>query len=122
MSTFQHCKVWIDLGDGWAHWPAGEAEYTAHFDYSPGRPGVHTLRNGDPGYPDDPPELYVTDLERNNCSLPLSKDNGESLLTDEQYESIERQVGDWICEQEAMALEGEYEHFRHHLLHPGEEA
>jgi len=121
MSKFQSCKVWLDLGDGWAHWPAGEAEYTAWFDYSPGRPGVHTLRNGDPGYPDDPPELCITDLERFNCCLPVIDENGDGILTDEQYESVERQVGDWICEQEAAALEGEYEHFRLHLLNPGEQ-
>ena len=32
-------------------------------DYSPGRPGVHTLSNGDPGWPDEPPELYITEVE-----------------------------------------------------------
>ena len=34
-----------------------------HFDYSPGRPGVHTLPNGDPGYPDDPDELTIQAIE-----------------------------------------------------------
>ncbi len=32
------------------------------FDYSPGSPGVHTLPNGDPGYPDEPDELEITDV------------------------------------------------------------
>ena len=110
MTRLQRCKVWLDLGDGWAHWPAGEAEYTAWFDYSPGRPGVHTLRNGDPGYPDEPPELEVTDLERNGCTLLLIDEEGRCPLTPDQIESIDRQVGDWICEQEAAANAIEYEH------------
>jgi len=90
-----HCKVWIDLGEGWAHWPAGEAEYTAWFDYSPGRPGRNYMPNGDPGYPDDPPELYVLYLERDGHKT--------TELTYEQLEPIERQVGDWIIEQEESA-------------------
>ena len=28
-------------------------------DYHPGRPGVHTLSNGDPGYPDEPAEFDI---------------------------------------------------------------
>ncbi len=32
------------------------------FDYSPGSPGVHTLPNGDPGYPDEPDELEITEI------------------------------------------------------------
>lgn len=34
-------------------------EVTAFFDYSPGRPGRNYMPNGDPGYPDEPPELDV---------------------------------------------------------------
>ena len=36
--------------------------YSGTVEYSPGRKGVHTLRNGDPGYPDDPPEFYFLTL------------------------------------------------------------
>ncbi len=32
------------------------------FDYSPGRPGKMYLRNGDPGYPDEPAEVEVTEI------------------------------------------------------------
>jgi hypothetical protein len=32
------------------------------FDYSPGSPGVHTLSNGDPGFPDDPEEFDITEV------------------------------------------------------------
>jgi hypothetical protein len=41
-----------------------DEEWTVDYDYSPGRPGVHALRNGDPGYPDEPPELYVNSIKR----------------------------------------------------------
>lgn len=52
------CPVWL-----------GDTEWTAHFDYSRGRPACHTQRNGDPGYPDDPPELYVEKLTRDGVTL-----------------------------------------------------
>ena len=35
---------------------------TVGVEYEPGRPGVHTLPNGDPGYPDDPPQLQVCEV------------------------------------------------------------
>lgn len=34
-------------------------EVEVDYDFTPGRPGVWTLPNGDPGYPDDPDELDV---------------------------------------------------------------
>lgn len=43
-----------------------------------GSPGVHTLSNGDPGYPDDPDE--INDVE---ASLP---DGTPIRLTDLEYE------------------------------------
>ena len=100
MRKFHKCPVWIDLGEGMVHWDAGEAEYTAHFDYSPGRPGKMYLRNGDPGYPDEPAELQINELERNGICLPIIDDDGDGMLTDEQYERIEYQVNNWIIEQE----------------------
>ena len=110
MTRFHVCPVWLDLGEGWrAEWPAGEAEYRAHFDYSPGRQGKMYLRNGDPGYPDEPPELYITDLERNGLSLPIIDEHGDGILTDEQYESAERQVSDWIEAQEEAEMAARYE-------------
>jgi hypothetical protein len=48
MNKARTCSVWI-----------GDEEWTAHFHYSPGRPGCHTQRNGDPGWPADPPEIEV---------------------------------------------------------------
>jgi len=36
--------------------------YSGTVEYSAGRKGVHTFRNGDPGYPDDPPEFWFLTL------------------------------------------------------------
>ena len=109
MSKYYKAQVWIDLGEGIPDWPAGEAEYIAWFDYSPGRPGVHTMRNGDPGYPDEPAELIVCDLERNGKSLPVIDEDGDSILTDAQYESVESQCSAMIEAIEAERDSAEYE-------------
>ena len=34
-------------------------EVEVDYKFTPGRPGVWTLPNGDPGYPDDPPEMDI---------------------------------------------------------------
>ena len=34
-------------------------------DYTPGRPGRRYMSNGDPGYPDEPDEIEITE-----CTLP----------------------------------------------------
>lgn len=52
-------------------------------DYSPGRPGVHTLRNGDPGWPDEPAELDIETVEtklKGEITLPLWADVTELLV------------------------------------------
>lgn len=38
----------------------GGHQLRCEYDYTPGRPGVHTMPNGDPGYPDDPEEFVVS--------------------------------------------------------------
>lgn len=38
--------------------------------YSPGSPGVHTLSNGDPGYPPQPEELEFDILDRRGRHAP----------------------------------------------------
>ena len=65
-------------------------EWTAHYDYSPGRPAVMYLRNGDPGYPEDPPELTVNRLTRGDKVLDFFK------LTDAEYDAIEAQCWDAV--------------------------
>lgn len=47
----------------------GLGDCTICYDYSPGRHGVHTMPNGDPGYPDDPAELYVTVVQIGSCEF-----------------------------------------------------
>ncbi len=42
------------------------------FDYSPGRPGKMYLRNGDPGYPDEPAEVEVTRIEFQSRQVSLA--------------------------------------------------
>ena len=48
--------------------PSVEIEVGGHalrveYEYSPGRPGRMYLRNGDPGYPDEPPGFAATKIE-----------------------------------------------------------
>ena len=43
----------VDLGI------VGEITVHVDYDYSPGRPAVMHLRNGDPGYPEEPAEINI---------------------------------------------------------------
>lgn len=67
MTTEYHHELTLDLGI------FGEQEVTIHYDYSQGRPAVMYLRNGDPGYPEEPAELTV-----NRVSWGLRGDLPES--------------------------------------------
>lgn len=58
----------------------------AEWDYYPGTPDVHTLRNGDPGYPGDPPELNILSLTSDPEGLPL-----DALLSFADFE-------DWLAD------------------------
>ncbi len=44
-------------------------EFEVEFDYSPGCPAVMYLKNGDPGYPEEPAELDVTHFSLNKISF-----------------------------------------------------
>jgi hypothetical protein len=66
-----------------------DEEWTVDYDYSPGRPGVHTLRNGDPGYPDDPPELSINAIR---CGI-WAIDFDQLSEADQAY--VEQQVIDY---------------------------
>jgi hypothetical protein len=39
-----------------------EVKVTVEYDYTEGRPAVYTLKNGDPGYPEEPEELEITGI------------------------------------------------------------
>ena len=49
------------------------------FTYSPGTPDVHYLRNGDPGYPGEPPEVDWTAKWNSEDVTDAIWDNFESL-------------------------------------------
>jgi len=36
-----------------------EIIFQVDYDFTPGRPGMWTLSNGDPGYPDEPDEMNI---------------------------------------------------------------
>jgi hypothetical protein len=38
-------------------------------EYEPGSPGMHTMPNGDPGYPDEPPSLEVCEVWLNGADI-----------------------------------------------------
>ena len=41
----------------------GDQTLRCGIEFSPYSPGVHTMPNGDPGYPDDPEEFYIEKVE-----------------------------------------------------------
>lgn len=59
-------------------------EYLAYFEVeftvSPGRPAVMYLRNGDPGYPEEPAELEVFDFVLNHVICQESREKVELPL------------------------------------------
>ena len=67
-----------------------EDDVTVEYHYSPGRPAVIHLRNGDPGYPADPAEVEI---------LSVMGPHGEIELTDH----IEDILWERIAEHEAMS-------------------
>jgi len=40
----------------------GDQQIEVKFDYTPADPGVHTLPNGDPGYPPSPEEVEIISI------------------------------------------------------------
>jgi hypothetical protein len=69
----------------------GEQEAVVEFAYWRGRPGVHTMPNGDPGYPDDPDELEI---------ISVVIDGAEAELTDEQAEQLEERAFEYAIDKE----------------------
>lgn len=66
----------------------GDTEAWVEYEYSPGRAGVHTLPNGDPGFPDDPAELAVLNVLVNGRMVdadlfaPAVLEQWEQAITD----------------------------------------
>ena len=55
------------------------------YEFIKGREGKWTLDNGDPGYPDDPDELYID-------SIYVGGVNIFDLFTEKQIQEIEEQI------------------------------
>ena len=62
------------------------------YDYTPGRPGVWTLPNGDPGYPSESPEM---DIE----AIKICDGNIYDLLSQETIDAIDKLTFDKIENQ-----------------------
>lgn len=79
--------------------------YEVDYDYTPGRQGVHTLRNGDPGYPDEPAEIYITSVKCVKTGRKLKNVSGKM---DESFtDDISEYESDRLYEEAAMAAEWE---------------
>lgn len=75
------------------------------YTYSPGRPAVMYLRNGDPGYPADPAEVELVKAEvEEGVVLPdvwqkrLTEWASEWLIDEGYGEACER-AADWECDR-----------------------
>jgi hypothetical protein len=56
-----------------AEMPLGDATVIVEYEYTPGRPGMRTLRNGDPGYPDEPAEVVIVQVLVNGAMVDADK-------------------------------------------------
>lgn len=59
--------------------------------YHPGVPGCRTQRNGDPGWPDDPPEVEIEEVRRADREPTSVRD-----LTDKEVQRVEEVVFDAV--------------------------
>lgn len=92
----------------------GLGDCIVHYDYSPGRFGRNYMPNGDPGYPDELPELTVTVVQVGGCEFSadvFSADVQERLDIAAQRD-VERiaeaeQADRYEAEQREMSLWGE---------------
>jgi len=56
-----------------AEMPLGDASVIVEYEYTPGRPGMRTLRNGDPGYPDEPAQVNIIQVLVNGAMVDADK-------------------------------------------------
>lgn len=79
-----------------------EDEQTITFEFRAGRPEVHTLCNGDPGYPADPDEIEFISI------APGAGDHG--VFSDMAQAGLEDEAQDWLASDgydEAIAVASE---------------
>ena len=70
----------------------GDSTVMVEYEYSPGRPGVHTLRNGDPGYPDEPAELAVLNVLVNGCMVDASECIAPAVIERWEQQIIDAEI------------------------------
>ena len=66
MSRKMSCDVVLTLNLGVL---GEERDVDFNVNYTPGTPDVYYLRNGDPGYPGDPPELEILSARVGNIEI-----------------------------------------------------
>lgn len=76
-------------------------------EYSPGTPDVWYLRNGDPGYPGDPPEIDIHTLIMDDKEL--SREEIDKLFyddkSDDNYSNLIDAIEHALDDQESLQLD-----------------
>ena len=79
------------------------------YDFSPGRPGRHTMPNGDPGYPDDPSELQIYSIVDADTKAELEltveqadelQERVEGLAWEQHQKELDRMMGDFFADKD----------------------
>ena len=100
MSCSDTVEIVLEDADG------EEATYLVEYDYSPGCKGVRTLRNGDPGYPDEEPEVDITSIRKYAEDMSLGEDLTDSLSEANMDKCVEA-----AYQNEAEKEDGEYDDY-----------
>jgi hypothetical protein len=83
-----------------------EIEITAEYTYYPGCKGKMYMRNGDPGYPDEPPEAEIYLVYRQGDA---TKTNLIDRISEQDYLLLEQQVFEQEAES-AYEAERDYDY------------
>jgi len=78
---------------------------------TPGTPNVWYLPNGDPGYPGDPPEVWVEEVLEASCGHEFSDAELEALADDE-WEILAEHLADALEAAEDRYWEDRFEAWR----------
>ena len=79
------------------------------YDFSPGRPGRHTMPNGDPGYPDDPAELDIYSVVDADTKAELEltveeadelQERVEVLAWQQHQKELAKMMGDFFADKD----------------------
>jgi len=78
-----------------------DIEFEVEYNYAAGRPGVHTLSNGDPGYPDEPAEVEIQEIK---AILDGNLSNQEFKIDfDKLPEHVQDRIIDEVSQYESEA-------------------